>query len=647
MTAIMHQLKKTLQTFFDEQYRRFVYWIAIFYGAGAGFFYLAPNQWQQPVLWIILALGALALMALPSNAYLKNARILWIVFIAGVLTAQLHQSNNDTVLLTRNLSPKQISGTVYDFEPVRAGWRVYLEEVEFIDYESDKPLPQRLRLTVRQDDYTPSKGQKVETRASLMAPSKPLVKGSFDFQRHAFFDEIGAYGFAIDKMSVLQETTQGALSDLMTQYRSYVSDMIRMHLPRRIQGVALALTTGQKSAILEAEEEMMRRAGLAHLLAISGLHVGLVAALIFYVVRLVLATSMTLALHYPIKKWAAGTTIILITLYAVFVGASFSTTRALIMTILVLLAVMFDRISLTLRTVALAALVLLAMSPHSIVHPGFQMSFAAVIALVTFYQDTRQWWQGIFQSSEWPRRMALYVMGTMVTTIIATIATMPFAIYHFQQVSVLGVFANALVMPLVSFLVMPAILLLLTVAGAGGTVAMLPLTILDFGITAILSVAGWIANFEMAVLPVPAISGWLLFLWVIGVLWLCVVNGWRYRLYGLISIIVAIVGVIMTPPLSIAIPKDGSFVGIRKNDILYISRDREKFTQEIVQRYVGAQEIKLMQDSPEHFRCDDFGCVDLTEGYTIPLTKEALIEDCALGKPILTADQRWRRKYCP
>ena len=193
-------------------------------------------------------------------------------------------------------------------------------------------------------------------------------------------------------------------------------------------------------------EEALRRSGLAHILAISGLHMALVAGAVFWSVRAVLALFPAIALSRPIRKWAAVAALISGAFYLVLSGAGIATQRAFIMIAIVFIAIIAERPAVTLRSVALAAIVVMAVAPETVVGPSFQMSFAAVVALVATYEWHVKRDRHVARSDGFSRSamrvVMLYFGGLLMTSLIAGLATAPFAAFHFNRVAPLGLVAN-------------------------------------------------------------------------------------------------------------------------------------------------------------------------------------------------------------
>ena len=318
--------------------------------------------------------------------------------------------------------------------------------------------------------------------------------------------------------------------------------------------------TGVRGPIPDHVDAAFRDSGLAHILSISGLHLTLVAGLLFFLVRAVLALSPRLALRYPIKKWAAFAALLGAVAYTLVSGAALPTLRALAMIALALLAVMLDRRAITLRAVAWAALLLLVLWPDSLLDPGFQMSFAAVTALVAAFEHLApkltRW-----RSHAAPLQIALlWLGGVMAASFVAGLGSSLFAAYHFNRVADYALIANLLAAPLVDFIIMPLTVLAFLLMPIG--LEALALTPMVWAVDALIALAIWVAGWPDAVGTVPAMPLWGLAAIAGGGLWLCL---WRqrWRWLGMIGLLVGTASPWLIAQPDLLISGDGRLLAAR------------------------------------------------------------------------------------
>ncbi|MGH6931462.1 MAG: ComEC/Rec2 family competence protein, partial [Dongiaceae bacterium] len=485
-------------------------------------------------------------------------------------------------------------------------------------------------------------------------PSPPVIPGAFDFQRDAYFRGVGAVGFAFgERIEIIPSQESGVMASWSRWWaalRLRIAERIHAILPDATGAVAVALVTGDQGAIPKQVMQDMRDSGLAHLLSISGLHIGLVAGLLFMSVRSVLALVPRIALYQPVKKWAAIVALFGTFFYMLLAGATVPPQRAFIMTGLVLLAVIFDRTALSMRTVAGAAMVVLLLRPEALIGPSFQMSFAAVVALIAAFEASevaRMRWRA---NTGWLRRVALNGGGIAVTSLIATSATSPFAVFHFNRLAGYGVAANMLAIPITGFWVMAwAIIALLLMPLGLEALALVPM---GWGVDAIITIAAGFAALPGSATVVQAMPLTGLILITLGGLWLCL---WRrpWRWWGSLAILVGALSMLTTTSPDLLITGDGRLFAIKTaaDGYLLSSRRSHRFDSEIWLRQAGQDEAESLlwtgEDSEGRPACDSLGCIHQVSGVTIAIELEpgALFDDCQIADLVIS--RRPIRTTCP
>src|SRR5438132_1063514 len=366
----------------------------------------------------------------------------------------------------------------------------------------------RVRLSVRKGT-APEVGSFVELKARLQPPLAPLRPGSYDFSRDLYFQGIGASGFAMGAIKTVEPQVGGGLALRYAAFMQALRDAIDARIRTTLEGdkraIATALLTGRRDAITEPVNDAMFISGLGHVLSISGYHMAVVAGVVFFAVRALLALFPMLTVGYAIKKWSAAAALAAAAFYLLLSGAEVATQRSFFMTAVVLIAVMVDRRAITFRTLAVAALIVLAVAPEALVHPSFQMSFAATLGLVALVQVGMP---NLFASPDhsatariamWGgREIAMLFMASMI----AGLATTPYAAFHFHRVTPYGVLANLAAMPVVSAMVMPAGLLGLVAMPFGFDGVFLQT--MGLGVDWMIAVTQWDAALPGAVGRVPA-----------------------------------------------------------------------------------------------------------------------------------------------
>jgi competence protein ComEC len=479
--------------------------------------------------------------------------------------------------------------------------------------------------------------------ASLRPPQGPVAPGAYDFAQRAFFEKVGAVGFALAAPRRLSEEPAGGPDAALERVREALAGRIAARLDGAPAGVAVALVTGLRSDIPKEAEDALRNSGLYHLISISGVHMSAVALGLFFGLRFLFALSPILALRHPIKKWAAGLTILGTFAYLLFTGTSVPTVRSFVMVALVLLAVIADRRALTMRNVALAAGVILLLLPESVLDPGFQMSFAATMALIALYESwSRQPGQEGFSLA----RLGPYFLAILVSGLVAGLATAPFSAFHFQSATPLSLFANVLDIPVTDLVVMPAACLVYVLAPLGWDGP--AIWLLGEGCALILLIARLVAVLPGAVLGVAAGPPAALLLIVLGGLWLSLwTTSWRVLGLGPAAAGLLVWAAARGP--DILIDREAGVVALRDDTgRLGLIRGRGgSYQAETWLRRDGFLADEASRRA-EGRRCDALGCIaPLWAGGLLAVSEApgSLEEDCARARILVSTGVV--RQDCP
>jgi competence protein ComEC len=504
--------------------------------------------------------------------------------------------------------------------------------------------PERVRVTVRKGTAPPV-GSYVAFRARLNPPLAPLRPGGYDFARDLYFQNIGAVGFALGAIRVAEPPAPGGLrlayASTVEAVRDAINARIRAAVPGDAGAIASALITGKRDAISAPANEAMYVSSLAHVLSISGYHMAIVAGVVFFAFRAGLALIPGLATRRPIKKWSALAALLAAAAYLVISGAEVATQRAFIMTAIVLIGVMADRAALTLRTLAVAAFAVLILAPQAVVHPSFQMSFAATLALVAAYERSLRWQPNADTTTG--ARIALWggnaVLGLILASLVAGLATTPYAGFHFHRLAPYGVVANLLAMPLVSVWVMPAGLLALIAMPFGFDGVLWRL--MGEGIGWMLTVATFVAGLPGAVGRIPAFGIGPLLVCTAGLVLVCLLRT-PLRWAGAAAIALAALLAARTPQPDVLVSADGQALAVRGADgrLSILRQGGDAFT---VRAWLAADGDARLPTDPAlrgGFACDTAGCVArLADGRTVAyaLAPDAFEEDCGRSALVVTA----------
>ncbi|MBB2753095.1 UNVERIFIED_ORG: ComEC/Rec2-related protein [Rhizobium aethiopicum] len=545
----------------------------VFLGAGAAFWFLAASDF--PLFASLLSLSVLTIAVLMtgrSRTALRATLLALALVVCGMLCAQFESWRASTVILDSSVTTT-VTGRVERREgDGRGRWR-YILAVTGTEAPELKRSPGRITAIVRGADTPFEIGDIVTGRARLTPPSGPALPELNDFSFGAYFDGIGANGFFygapekdLEAGPQAARSTSEALLEWLYRLRSSIGDRIRSILPGDTGAFAAALVTDERRAISNATTEALRQSGLAHIVAISGLNMALSAGIFFVGFRMLLSLFPAVAQAYPTKKIAASGALIAVTAYFLISGFGVSAERAFIMMAIMLIAVFFDRPSISLRNVVLSALVIIVISPSEVLGPSFQMSFAATLALVSGYQlwkDRRIRENALLKLPIFRPVVAVagFFGGVLLTSLIGGFSTALFSIEHFHRLTAYGLPANLATMPIISFIVMPAGLLAMLLMPFGLDAPLWE--VVGFGLDLVIAVAktvsGWGGDIGVGRLP-----AWYFAVAVAGFLLLTLLRT-RLRHVGTLILAVSTLILLVLPvprPPDLVISEDGSLVAL-------------------------------------------------------------------------------------
>jgi len=660
---LQHLRRGVVDRLLDER-DRWALWLPVMFGLGIAVYFALRFE---PPLW--LGAGGMAAAAVLGLAVrrrrwdaggLATAAVVAVAMLAaGFAAAQWRAASVAAPVLAKRIGPTAVTGRVAEVETFPKDSRVTLERVRIAGVGAEA-TPEKVRLRLRGEQPPTRPGDWIRVRAILTPPPPPSAPGAFDFQRQSYFKRLGAVGFGLGPVEALGETdgdSDGlhALGIGIERLRHAITGRILAGLPGQEGAVAAALMTGDRSAIPEPLMDAMRNSGLAHLLAISGLHIGLVAGIVFIGLRAMMALAPPLALDFQIKKIAAAVSIVGAFSYAVIAGATIPTQRAFVMVGLMLVAVLVDRRALSVRLVAWAALIVLLVQPESLLGASFQMSFGAVVALIAAYEviSNRDRFAG-YDSGRlppWLRKAGVYVAGVALTTLVAGTATAPFALYHFNRFADYGLAANIVAVPVTALWVMPwAVIAFLAMPVGLEAWALAPM---GWGLTVVIAVAETVASWPGAVTLVPSMPTWGLAAIVLGGLWLCL---WRrrWRLFGVAGIAAGFAALAVVRPPDVLIDGQARLLAVRTADggMTVSSLGRARFERETWLRRVGQEDAEGVWpaaglSADQRLRCDVEGCLYRVGGKAVALVYEegALAEDCWAADVVVAVTPV--RRTCP
>lgn len=643
-------------------------WLAVIFAGGILAWFALPGPWQ----WASVLGSALftALLAIAmwrdrdDREHLRKALIASaLVFAAGIAVIWLRSEMVGAEPIERPMI-EQVQGYVLEREDQPADDRIRLT-LAVRDAESGEgrkiriniPLEEVARVDAAYAAPAPGtsvlvEGAVVKLRVRLMPPASPMLPGSYDFARAAWFKGLSGTGSILGEIEVVEPSYEARL---LPGLQRVLSGHVRSRVDGSAGTIAAAFASGDRGAITKADEDAMRDAGLTHLLSISGLHVSAVIAAAYLVALKLLALFPSLAVRVRLPVLAAGAGALAGIGYTLLTGAEVPTVRSCAAAMLVLIALAMGRDALSLRMVAVAAVFVLLLWPESVIGPSFQMSFSAVLAIVALHGSApvkaflrpreEPWW------AHAGRRVAMLFL----TGLVIEIALMPIVLFHFHRAGFYGAFANVIAIPLVTFVSMPliAVALVFDLVGLGDPFWWLA----EGSLNLLLGLAHFTASQPGAVKLMPQMSGLAIALFTLGGLWLALWSG-RARLLGFVPAAIATVMLVTTPIPDVLIGREGRHVGITIEDadgsrnLLSLRDSRSSYSRDNLLELAGVTSAPIPLAEWDGARCSSEFCTIVLERggkeWVLLLARNRdLIEERALAAACEQADIVVADRYLP
>ncbi|WP_409361853.1 ComEC/Rec2 family competence protein [Bartonella heixiaziensis] len=596
--------------------------ILVFFSTGIIFYFSLEQEpsWGQFGVLMSIFLGMLYILRFYPRIWIAAGFLFCIVL--GALAAKIETWRISTPMLSGDVVTT-LTGRIVSIEAMqRGGFRLVLDILR-----TEKPTlrhgPNRVRLSARHLPYGLVIGDGLRGMVKIRALSGPVRPGGYDFSFHNYFKRIGAQGIYLGKPIRVfvprNDTILGSVLQKIENLRTNMTQKIRMAIDREKGSVAAALITGQRGGISNDTNEALRTAGLAHILSISGLHMALLSGIVLVSIRSFLALFPVFSSYYSAKKFAAIVALMMTAFYLLLSGMAVSAQRSFVMIAVMLVAVLCNRSAITMRNFAIAGLITLAVKPHEILGPSFQMSFSATAALIAFFD----WWSGRL-SSRIKKTTPFYVGGrvihlaflsvvsTCASSFVAGASSGVYAAYHFSNIAFLSILSNALALPVISILIIPF--------GLIAVFAMLlgfewyPLQIMGFGIDLVTKIAHAIKDISPDLNPgFMPLSALILFSVGLVGLTFCKTS---IRFFFSLFILVGIYVCLVHSPVQLIIADSMSLVGVIDEKKLYIDRYHiSQFTTSIWEKSFRVHEtIKPTKYGPPfsgQFVCGDYVCASL------------------------------------
>ncbi len=670
MFSSLKRYKNQLTSLLLQEQDRWSYWLQVFVALGIFFYFSLPTE---PSLSMLIVYMSVMLVIVSTGVYFLRGAVVarsivtvCFAFLIGIGCAAFRTTYIHTIQIDKSLGPILIEGVIEAREDwADAGSKITLSDINFVTHSPNlSRLGKKLsyvRVTLRGTDFSalPKTGSRIQIFASLLPPAEPTAPDQYNYRRQAFFDGISAYAFAIGMPKIIPDKVEKTNTVLvyyhqfqlnLQQWRERVSERAITVIGGAEGAIAAALLTGERGSIDALTNNNLRAAGTAHIISISGMHISMVGAFIFMFIRYTLAFFPSIALQYSIKSIAAVGGLMTIVVYTMLVGSPVPAQRSAFMTGLVFVAILLNRQALTMRSVALAASLILIIFPENVFHPSFQLSFAAITLLISVYEkhalqnyDTQQI---AYNSQTWAGKAYTYlknlIWGVFFTSFIAGMATMPYAAWHFHRIQLTSIIGNFLALPFVGILVMPPLILTYPASFMG--LDQFTLWIMGQGLKGVTHTAAWVAQLPGANIFIPSFSKYIIIGLTFCGLWFALWQNIRLKVIAVVLafILVALMPLTFKRPLVLVSSEGKVAVRLPTDGLLYSLKNFRGMTaRDWSLSFNQAQPLSAFPKNSQAVRCDVLGCV-VTQPVAISIVKNpvAFLEDCKKADIIIAPKDR-------
>ncbi len=597
-------LKAACADWLDAERYRLPLWLPVFMGAGVLSYY---GLRFEPALWPAPAAAVLGIAAAIRYPVLRWLLVPLIATALGFASARVATALAPPIEASLPRTATVVSGTVRAVELLPGARRIIIQPA-FLD-ASAAPLRRAVRVRLRtSDDGDLQTGDSVSVRALIREPAPPSYPGGWDLQRDAFYAGLGASGYAIEAVERTARAEPHGFLRLVQRLREIIAGRVSAVIPGAAGAVSVTLLTGASMAIPPADHAAFRDSGLAHLLAVAGLHIGIVMGFALVVVRFGFALNEYASLSWPTKKLAAVCALAAGCGYMILTGMHVPIMRSFAMACLFTLAVLADRRGLSLRGLGVAATGLMLLEPWQVPEVSFQMSFSAVLALIAGYDALRPWLLRLHGKSP-GRRFASHVAALALTSALAGSASAPYGAYHFGQVQIYFVLANMVAVPLTALWVMPAGLISLALMPLH--LEALALVPMGWGAEAIVWVARATSALPDATFAVPHMPAWGLCVFSVGLAWLGL-SRTKLRLAGVAIMAAGLASPLLGHPPDLLVSGDGRLIAMRTPDGAFLQQAKgaSKFARDAWAQYWAVGSFRPMaDDAAGAVRCGTDACL--------------------------------------
>ena len=591
---IKEKASQALSNFLENERERLFLWTPVLIGCGIGIYFAL--SFEPSLYWTITPLSlSIILTAVFYRTSFRIIAFIPLLIALGFCSAKIRTDLINTPMLSKPVPETTYTAKILFVEHRPDNIRLTMEDDKHVKF----------RIVLRGDNVPETSlktGDTIKVNAVLMPPSEPVVLYGYNFRLQAYYKGLSAVGFATSKPVVISHEQ----ASFRNRLRAKINEYFRTQMPGNTGAIAAALVTGDRSGISKELRNSFADSGLAHILAISGLHLSIIAGLMFFMIRRLLCFIPRVALDYPTKKIAAFISILVTGFYLYLCWESVPAARAFLMTSIIMLAIMIDRDAITMRNVAIAASIILLIMPEAMLGPSFQLSFAAVIAIVSLYENYkyRNFFENLSQS--YVRKSIWFVFSILLTSLAASLATMPYTIYTFNKFSLIGIVTNIVAIPMMSFLIMPCVLAVLVLMPFG--LEGLFVSLLNKSLMWLIGIAHYGESIEQGIVITPEMSTSVLIVITLSGLWWAF---WRVKIryLGCIGIAVAVLMYFSHSQPEILIAPGGKQVGVfNQKDLVIVGRKNSEFISNIWQSSLGHTK-PVLEHNNNYYKAIDYNIV--------------------------------------
>lgn len=559
-----------------------------FFALGIGVYFALPIE---PQIWFVGLSAFICVVLWFLTRYDNLARLVFgylSLFCLGMCVATIRTQVVAAPVLSEKMYDVQVSGEVSKVEVKRDGYRITLKDV-FIDGLEPDITPLKIRLNYKEKTPDVRVGDRLTGYAHLVPPILPAEPGAYDFSRTAWFMQLGALGRLSELSQYQVKPDRSKLTIWFEDIRSFIAKRIQDVLPPDAAAIVVPLVIGDQGLVSQNQYELYRIAGIIHVLSVSGFHLTLLAGLVFFLIRGIFALMPFLGCKINTKKLAAFLSLFLVLFYLFISGLQIPAIRSFIMIAVVLIAVMFDRSAISLRTAVLAGVFILVICPESLINAGFQLSFIAVLSMLSLYETLMRWFKASPYRTQLWYKVWLIFIGSICVSVLATLSTALYGIYHFNQFAPYSVLGNLLTSALFSFAIMPLLLVAVFMMPFGWDAIFLQMT--GYCLNIITRVCEWIKTLPYADMTVPSFDTWGLVVITAGFLILFFFQG-TIRILGIFIAVLGLGAFLTVLRPDILVAEGGKVAAVR------LDNNRLALTDKNANRFISDTWLKRNGQNP-------------------------------------------------